>query len=223
MRSVCFKPLSLLSPGIFLLGLLLCSSASAVSAGTVSTDLGVVGKVYPVAERSLLAALMERLRQAQSSGEFARIEQAARQRWQTYAQQPPGQHFPRAPKTRTRQLDMTLTVEHNLADADGNVFAKAGTRVNPLAMMQLSKDILLFDAADAAQAVWAKQYITTSKRPVKPILTAGPVLQLMQDWNVQLWFDQGGYLAKRFRIEYLPVVLRQRGELLELEEVAVHD
>ena len=202
---------------------MLCSTAPSAYAGVASTDLGVMGKIYPVAERSLLAVLMDRLQQGMDSGKLASIEADARQRWQAYAEQPPGQHFPRAPKARTRQLDMTLTVEHDLADADGNVFAKAGTRVNPLAMMQLSKDILLFDAADAAQAVWAKQYITTSKRPVKPILTAGPVLQLMQDWNVQLWFDQGGYLAKRFRIEYLPVVLRQRGELLELEEVAVHD
>lgn len=217
MRSVCFKPLSRWLPGLVLL--FLCQ----VAAGAVSTDLGVVGKVYPVAEHSLLDVLMERLKQAQSSGEFARIEQAARQLWQAYAQQPPGQHFPRVPKARTRQLDMSLTVEHDLADADDNVFAKAGTKVNPLAMMQLSKDILLFDATDAAQAAWARRYIAASERPIKPIVTAGPVLQLMQDWNVQLWFDQGGYLAKRFRIQYLPVVLRQRGELLELEEVVVHD
>lgn len=205
------------------MGLLCCFMVPPAYATAVSTDLGVMGKVYPVAERSLLAVLMERLKQAQSSGELARLEQAARQRWQAYARQPPGQHFPRAPKARTRQFDMSLTVKHDLADADGNVFAKAGTKINPLAMMQLSKDILLFDASDAAQVAWAKRYITTSKRPVKPILTAGPVLQLMQDWNVQLWFDQGGYLAKRFRIQYLPVVLRQRGDLLEMEEVVVHD
>lgn len=221
MPSVCSKPLFRFLTGAVLLALAPLMAGAASNAA--STDLGVMGKVYPLAERSLLAVLMERLQQAQSSGEFARIEQAARQRWQAYAEQPPGQHFPRAPNARTRQLDMTLTVEHDLADADGNVFARAGTKVNPLAMMQLSKDILLFDATDAAQAAWAKQYIATSKRPLKPILTAGKVLQLMQDWKTQLWFDQGGYLAKRFRIEYLPVVLRQRGELLELEEVVVHD
>lgn len=217
MHSVCSKTVPRLMAGMLLLLL------SQTAASALPKDLGVMGKVYPVAERSLLAVLMERLQQAQQSGRLAAIETDARQRWQAYAEQPPGQHYPRAPKPRTRKLDMTLTVEHDLADADGQVFAKAGTKVNPLAMLQLSRDILLFDATDAAQAAWAKQYIASSKRPVKPVLTAGKVLQLMHDWQTQLWFDQGGYLAKRFRIQYLPAVLRQRGERLELEEVVVHD
>ncbi|MDD5394862.1 MAG: type-F conjugative transfer system protein TraW [Thiothrix sp.] len=223
MHSACSKPSVWLLPCALLLllaGKLFAAQPLVVQA---STDLGVVGKVYPVAERSFLDVLMQRLQQAQASGELAKIEGDARQKWQSYTQQPPGKHFPRAPKARTRTLDMTLTLDHDLSDQDGNVFAPAGTTINPLAMMQLSKDILLFDATDAAQAAWAKQYITTSTKPVKPILTDGKVLELMQDWKTQLWFDQGGYLAQRFRVEYVPVVLHQRGEMLEMQEVLVHD
>ncbi len=219
MLSVFSKPMIWVIPGLLLLWL----APSWATPAPESHDLGVMGKVYPVQERSLLDVLMARLRQAQQAGELDKVEEDARQRWQAYAQEPPGKHYPRAPQARTRTLDMTLTLENDLSDADGAVFAKAGTKVNPLAMMQLSKDIVLFDGTDTAQLAWAKQYITSSQRPVKPILTAGKVLQLMQDWKTPLWFDQGGYLAKRFRIESLPVVLRQQGQVLVLEEVVVHD
>lgn len=222
MLSVFSKPITPITwviPGLLLLWLV----PGWATPTPESRDLGVMGKVYPVQERSLLDVLMDRLQQAQQTGELGKVEKDARQRWQAYAHEPPGNHYPRAPNTRTRTLDMTLTLENDLSDADGIVFAEAGTKVNPLAMMQLSKDIVLFDGTDAAQSAWAKQYIASSQRPVKPILTAGKVLQLMQDWKTPLWFDQGGYLAKRFRIEYLPVVLRQQGQVLALEEVVVHD
>lgn len=186
-------------------------------------DLGVIGPVYAIAEQDMLATIDARLRELARSGELARIEQDAKARYQAYTERPAGLLLPRATATRVRFNDPTLVVPYAIQDHAGKALYPAGTRVNPLERMTLSKRLLFFDADDPAQRAWAKALLDREGTRVKAILTNGPVLELMRTWKMRLFFDQRGTLVQHFGIEALPAIVSQDGTRLKIEEVYVEN
>jgi conjugal transfer pilus assembly protein TraW len=182
-------------------------------------DLGVVGPVYPIAEQDMLATIETRLHALEKSGEFTRIEKDAKARYQAYTERPVGVSLPRAKATRVWHVDPTLVVPYTIQDNEGRIIYPAGTRVNPLARMTLSKRLLFFDANDPDQCVWTKALLDRDGLRVKAILTNGPVLALMRTWQVRLYFDQRGTLIEHFGIMALPAIVSQDGLQLKVEEV----
>ncbi len=202
---------------MLLVALCACSSLA------LAENLGVVGPVYPIAEQDMLATIQERLQSLKETGELARIEEEAQDRYRAYVSNPPGVELPRAIEPRTYYHDPSITVPYPIQDHQGNVIHPAGATVNPLEHMLLSKQILFFDGADPVQTAWARERITTGKTPVKPILTRGRVLELMQDWQTWLYVDQRGTLVQRFGIRALPAIVRQEGKRLRIEEILLED
>lgn len=181
-------------------------------------DLGVVGPVYPITEPDLLHVIQQRLRALHASGELTRHQQAAKKQFKAYAQRPAGKPRPRAERTRTYYVDPSRTLDHDLKDHQGRLIHAAGTRVNPFDYMSLSKSLLFFDGDDAAQTAWARALITKEPARIKPVLTNGPVLELMRAWKTRLYFDQRGTLLQRFRIEHTPALVKQDGNRLKITE-----
>lgn len=179
----------------------------------------MVGPVYAIAEQDMLVTIDARLHALEKSGGFARIETDAKARYQAYTERPAGVSLPRATATRVRHVDPTLVVPYAIQDHEGRIIYPAGTRVNPLARMTLSKRLLFFDADDPAQCVWAKALLDREGLRVKAILTNGPVLALMRTWQVRLYFDQRGALVEHFGIKALPAIVSQDGLQLTVEEV----
>jgi conjugal transfer pilus assembly protein TraW len=185
-------------------------------------DLGVVGPVYPIAEADLLSVIEARLQALQRTGALARLEGEMRDKAARYAARPAGTHLPRAVKPRVRSLDPSLTVPNAITDHTGRVIHPAGTRVNPLQYLTLSRRLVFFDGDDPAQVTWARENAKDRLR-VKPILVNGPLGALTRAWQRRLYFDQGGRLVAHFRIERLPAVVAQEGERLRIEEIALEE
>ncbi len=186
-------------------------------------DLGVVGPVYPIAEPDMLATIQERLQSLKETGELVRIKEEAQARYRAYASNPPGVKLPRAQEQRTYYHDPSITVPYPIQDHQGKIIHPAGATVNPLEHMVLSKQLLFFDGADPVQTAWARERITTGEIPIKSILSRGPVLELMQEWNTWLYVDQRGTLVQRFGIQALPAIVRQEGKQLRIEEIPLED
>jgi len=200
------------------LGLLLAAMLTTVP--IPAKDLGVRGTTWPIAEPDLLDTLTARLEALRDTGAFERWNAAAKTRARAFLETPPRvPGLVPATEDRTRRFDPTLTVARAVVTPDGTVLARAGTRVNPLDHVALTRPLLLVDGTRAAEVAWALRYPT----PATLVLVAGPPLALARTHRRPVFFDQGGAIARRFRIRATPSVVTQEATWLRITEVALDD
>jgi conjugal transfer pilus assembly protein TraW len=183
-------------------------------------DLGTIGPTYPIAEPHLLQMIEQRLREKERSGELARIEAQARARGVAAVRQPAAVEGVRTTTVaRSFHVDPSITLDQNILGAQGELLFAAGTRVNPLDVVSLSRPMLFFDARDSRQVRQARALIDRSPARVKPILTGGSYLDLMQSWRVPVYYDQQGRLTQRLGIAQVPALVSQEGRRLRIDEL----
>jgi conjugal transfer pilus assembly protein TraW len=83
----------------------------------------------------------------------------------------------------------------------------------------MTKVLLFFDGSSKEQVEFAKRFMAESKLAVKPILVAGEPLKLMREWKMEVFYDQGGALTRRFSITQAPAVVRQEGKRIRVDEI----
>ena len=187
-------------------------------------DLGVRGATWPVAEPDLLEEIEARLLGMQRSGELARLEREARERTRARLEEPdPVPGITPALEERSRLFDSAVTVAREIRAPDGTLLAGAGTRVNPLERMTLSRDLLFVDGRRGAEIAWVLAREAEGARPARIVLLAGRPLELMRRHRRPFFFDQGGRLAARFGIAATPSLVAQAGTLLRITEIPVED
>lgn len=193
-----------------------------LSAGLRAENIGAVGPVYPVSEPDLLKTILAKLREKERTGELAQLQQEAKQRTVRAIENPkPVPGLGKATRTRTFYYDPSITVTRNVTDATGKILVPAGTRVNPLDYVSLSKRLFFFDARDKAQVRQAEDVILQMGGRVKPILTGGSYMALMRQWKRQVYFDQQGTLVKKLGIEHVPAIVSQDGKRLRIDEIVL--
>ena len=200
--------------------LLLAAALSALPACASAKDLGVRGATWPVAEPDLLEEIEARLLEMQHSGALARLEEEARERARrTLEEPPPVAGIAPATRERSRLFDPAIVVERDIRTADGILIAAAGTTVNPLESVPMTRDLLFVDGRREAEIAWALAH----DRPSKIVLLGGRPLDLMRRHRRPFFFDAGGRLAARFGIGATPSVVAQDGTRLRITEVPVDD
>ena len=195
--------------------------AAALSAGPASAkDLGVRGQTWAIAEPDLLAQIEARLSDMGRTGELARLEREARSRARSRIEAPEriAGILP-ARERRTWLFDPAITVERDIAAADGTVIAAAGTRIDPFARFPLTRDLLFVDGTRAVEIDWALAH----GAPAKIILLAGRPLDLARTHERRFFFDQGGRLAARFGLRTTPSLMTRDGALLRITEIPLDD
>ena len=193
--------------------------------GAVSAkDLGVRGATWPVAEPDLLEEIEARLLEMQRSGDLARLEDEARNHARRKLEEPdPAPGIAPAKEERTRLFDPAITVARDIRTPGGVLIAAAGTRVNPLERMTLTRGLLFVDGRRPAEIDWALAHEEESGRPSKVVLLAGRPLELMREHRRHFYFDQGGRLARRFGLRFTPSLVEQAGTRLRITEIPVED
>lgn len=210
------RPATLLLPCIAGAALLLAlSSAHAL-------DTGVIGPTYEIAEPHLLKFIEQRLRQKEASGELRRLQEEARKRGVDAVRHPePVATVSTTQAKRSFYYDPTYTLDRNVHDGQGRLMFAAGTRANPLDIVSLPRRLLFFDARDPRQVAQARRLIVQYDGRVKPILTGGSYLDLMQAWQLPVYYDQLGLLTKRLGIRQVPAIVSQEGKRLRIDELEV--
>jgi conjugal transfer pilus assembly protein TraW len=195
---------------------------SLISPGTVAADdLGVVGKTYEIAETDLLEHIQRELRAMENDGRLAEEQQRLQARAEATVKRPPGRVLPRASEPRFFHYDPSVTTDYDVIDHLGNVIYTAGTSVNPLEYTSLTTPIVFFDGDDRAQTDWVRTFLGDAPDRYVALMTNGPVIELMQQWNVRLYFDQHGRYSEQLGIRALPAVVRQDGHQLRIDEIAL--
>ncbi len=197
---------------------LLAATLAALTSFASAKDLGVRGATWPVAEPDLLAQIEARLIELERSGALARLQAEARERARhTLEEPPPVPGIAPATRERSRQFDPAIVVERDIRTADGILIAAAGTPVNPLERMPMTRDLLFVDGRRAAEIAWALAH----GRPAKIVLLAGRPLELMRRHGRPFFFDAGGRLAARFGLRFTPALVAQDGTRLRITEIPV--
>ena len=205
---------------IVLFAVLLVGTAPVASA----RDLGVRGATWPVAEPDLLMQIEARLLDMQGSGELVRLEKEARERARRKLEQPdPVPGIAPARELRTRPFDPAIAVARDIRTPGGVLIAAAGTKVNPLDRLPLTRDLVFIDGRREAEIAWALARERETGRPAKIVLLAGRPLDLMRQHRRPFFFDAGGRLAARFGITATPTLIEQDGAQLRIAEVPVED
>ncbi len=208
------------SPGTCVAALLLASALAVMSDGSDAKDLGVRGATWPVAESDLLEQIEARLLEMQRTGALARLEAEAREHARLRLEEPePVPGIARATQRRSRLLNPAVTVARDIRTGDGALVAAAGTRVNPLDRIGLTRDLLFVDGRREAEIAWALAH----DRPSKIVLLAGRPLELARRHGRPFFFDQGGRLAARFGLRFTPTSIARAGTGLRIDEIPVED
>ncbi len=202
--------------------LVLATAATLLALPAAAKDLGVRGATWPVAEPDLLLEIETRLLAMQRSGDLARLEDEARARARRSLEEPePVPGIAPAWERRSRPFDPAIVVAQDIRAPDGALIAAAGTRINPLERLPLTRDLIFVDGRREAEIAWALARETKGGRPAKIVLLAGRPLDLMRRYRRPFFFDTGGRLAARFGIAATPTLVEQDGSLLRLTEVPV--
>lgn len=200
----------------FLTGLAL---AATIAGASSAEDHGRLGQTFEIEEPDLLEWIEGRLRAAEASGLIdemnSRFEARVRER---VARPVPVAGIATATEHKSWLYDPAITVQEDIADHNGVVFAQQGQRVNPLETIGLSRRYVFLDGEDHDQVAWALRQREEVGGMISMILVNGAPGELMREHQVRFFYDQGGFLTNRFAITAVPASMRQEGTLVRLTE-----
>lgn len=185
-------------------------------------DLGTHGIVYPITEEDPITVIQSKLKAMEETGEFSLHERTLQKKTKAAVERPtPVARLLKAEKQRVFYYDPSYVVSKDFRDHKGKVFAKKGTKINPLKTVNLSADLLFFDGDDEEQVAWAKAQLQDQNAKVKLILIKGAPLALSEELALPVYFDQDGGLTKKLRIKHIPACVTQAGIFLRIEEICL--
>jgi conjugal transfer pilus assembly protein TraW len=195
-------------------------SGGLLSTSTIAGDFGTYGQTFPVKEKSTIEAIQEKFQGMMDSGEWDKHAATYKEKTLDSIKNPLSKEIPHVITNKTRYFDPTVEVLEDIPLPDGRFLARRGDKINPLAQLGLSKDILFFDATNAKQLQWAVDHKKKDPSTIA-IATKGNWFKAMEENGVRFYFDQQGHLTDRFDIQRVPSKVSQDDRKLKIEEVAL--
>lgn len=189
----------------------------AIACQAGAKDLGTWGDLYPIAEQDMLAFIQQRLESMAADGSLDREQKAVQARVKAHILRPPPVNgLKLADKNETHYIDPTFTVDKDLADGNGVVFAHKGDTINPLEHVPFSETLYFIDGDDDRQVTWMKQQ-TPDTVISKIILVNGNIKTSGESLNAQVYFDQNSTLSRKFRLRTVPARVTVAGDSKRLQ------
>lgn len=183
-------------------------------------DHGQMGEAFPIIEDDLLTTIEAKLRHLETTGRIAELQETMREQAVKSVRRPrPVEGLGAATRQRSWLFDPSIVIENDLTDDKNNRIAARGQRVNPMAFVQLTQDLVFIDGTDKAQLDWAVARWPQLK--AKIIFVDGSPFDMMKPYQRRFYFDQGGQLVWRFGIRNTPAIVKAEGEMLRIVETPV--
>lgn len=195
-----------------------------ISMGHVSAkSFGVVGEVFPIAERSFLTLIEERLASLKESGELQSLNQRWVQTAAEHANRPMALDLSRTNRSTRHDYVPEMTLSHDISNEKGRIFYSKGTHVNALEQMPTYNPCwLFFNADDKAQLNWAEHQKTSCSNP-KLILTGGAINIAEKRLQAVIYFDQAGRITTKLHIAHVPAKVTRYHNSLLIQEFAIKE
>lgn len=185
-------------------------------------DLGVMGETYPIIEVDFLQFIQSRVDMMQKNGQWQSLQRHIQRDAIHYRDRPKVvAGLVRATETKIWKFDPSIVLDHDVTTPEGKLIAMAGTHVNPLIYVSLSKALIFYNADDPDQVKWAIQQDKKLKGHDKLILVNGSVLIEEKRFKNPIYFDQSGRLTSRFGITHVPAIVVQDGLALRIKEESI--
>lgn len=186
-------------------------------------SLGVHGVIYAIEEVDPVALIQQKLKTMEEIGELKRRNRELQKKTRTSVERPkPVEGISRSTKNHVFYYEPTYIVKEDLYDHQGRVFAKKGTKLNPLETVSLSSKLIFFDGDDEEQLTWVKEKLADKEKEnesLKLILVKGAPIELAEELRIPVYFDQAGILTKKLGIKHVPAFVNQEKHHLKIEEV----
>lgn len=206
--------------GQLMLKPLILSLALLLPGATLAKDFGTHGPVWEIAEPNLLEVINARLSSMADSGELDAMREKMQDTTRAYVDRPrPVPGLLPAEEEHVYEVDLSITLDRDLMDHRGVVFARAGTRINPLDYSYFNQRIVVFDGDVPEQVDFALS--EGNELDTLLVLTNGAPLALMRAHGRRFYFDQDGQITARFQITRLPSVITRGGSRMIVTEVPV--
>lgn len=183
----------------------------------LAKDLGEFGETFPILEEDLLKVIMSKLNELNQTGALKQHQEYMQNKIKQRIKEPVANNLPETVKPREFYYDPTITVQEDLKDNNGQFFKRKGDTINPLNTYSFKEPWLFFDANSVKQKQFALSKL--KKQKLKLILTAGKPLDLMEEIEQAVYFDQFGWLIKKFNITQVPALVEQQGNKLKITEI----
>lgn len=175
-----------------------------ICGSTYAADLGTWGDLYPITEPNMLTTIHDRLSAMQESGELAEQQEAFKERVIKNSLRPaPVTGLKLASEDSIQFVDPTFVVGQDIADHQGQVFARKGDKVNPLDAVPFVQTLYFIDADDPRQVAWMRQQ-QPATQVYKVILVNGDIRKATQHLDTRIYFDQEGVLSRKFALTAVP-------------------
>lgn len=195
-----------------------------IAGAAYASEKGVVipsmGKTYPIAEKDALEEIGQ-LVQKRGPGLTEDLRKQVAEEFRRYQPEDLAS-LPRAPRSRTRDVDISWVVEHNITDKDGNVLYPKGYKVNPLNHMFWPRKLVVVDASDPAQIQWLKQSGLLRDMKTTIVISDGSFIESASEFKRRVFYLDK-FLANRFKLEFTPCVAVQNKDKLRVVEFAIDD
>lgn len=186
-------------------------------------DYGVFGEVFEIAEKDLIGVIMQKLEVLQANGQLEAHQQQIQVRVKNSIERPkPVKDIVHTKTPRAYTFDPSITLNQDLKDHQGKVFYTKGMVVNPLTIRPMTKPLLLIDGDSQDHLTWAFKILKIYPL-AKLIFVKGAPLKIMKEIGLTIYFDQQGIICKRFGIKQVPALIRQKDDLLLIQEMKAEE
>ena len=137
----------------------------------------------------------------------------------------PAMPRPTTDTARTILVDPTMTLENDVVGPQGQLIARAGTRVNPLNTIALRRAYLVLDGSDERQVAWAIQELRGhTRQPITLLLTDGNLAAAKAAVPAGTpVYPAPPELFTRFPVETVPARLSRAKDQLRIDFIAEQD
>lgn len=187
-------------------------------------SFGVVGEVFPLAEKSVLQLIDERLGVlAARGGENAHFASAVHSQMENKMNLLHPLLLMRTTATSHFYYTPEVFLKQALRNENGQVIYPAETRLNALEALPAYQPCwLFFNGEDNAQIRWAQKVREQCFAP-KLILTEGSIRQAENTFQTPIYFDQGGFITTQLHIKTVPARVMRAGNQLRIDLFAIKE
>ncbi len=179
--------------------------------------LGVMGQIYPIAE---LDALHE-IRIKAAGIDWGKMIQSPENLKKLKNYRPKDvPKLPRAIHNRTFLVDMTYTLDFDIPNGKGGILYPAGYTFNPLDYIDYPRTLVVFDADDSEQMQWMETSGYAKDLNTRLLITDGTYFEVRSRIKRHVFFAMPA-IVKRFQLQAVPSVIRQKGDKMEVKEIAI--
>lgn len=173
----------------------------------------VLGALFQISEMDIKLVLMKRMQNIDMKQAKKEVQERIKKSIKT---PPPVFQNARCRQYKTWTFDPTVVLDQNIVDHKGRVLQKQGVTYNPLFQRKISTQLIFIEGDDEQQIAWAL------KQPYsKIVLVNGSPIALEEKHQMPIYFDQRGFLCRKFGITAFPARVFQENHALRCEEIAL--